>query len=302
MPQDLLYKPIILTGVGRSGTTIIAEILFQHRDLAWPSTYQNKFPHALWINKVRPLMDNKLWSLRGQKKQVDKIPFYKNYLFRPSEANAFWKHVTKPETNFLYDFLLNKQASLEEKQSIRNVFAKLVQYQKRKRLAFKLTGPGRIGYLKSIFPDAVFIEITRDPMANVRSLLKVPFWKTRGMQKLWWQGAYTKDEQEKVLNWKGRPALITAIQYARIREKVKEEAELHKAELYSFAYEDFVKDPHKTMTAILAVAGLSPSNAIDNYLKSLKIHERNSRAFDFFDEADREELKNILKVLYQPGH
>jgi len=58
-----------------------------------------------------------------------------------------------------------------------------------------------------------------------------------------------------------------------------------------------VKDPHKTIAAILAVTGLSPSNAIDNYLKSIKIHERNARAFDFFDEADKEELKNILKVL-----
>src|SRR5690349_2240977 len=122
MSQDLLYKPVILTGVGRSGTTIIAEILFQHEDLAWPSTYQNRYPHAVWINKVRPLMDNKLWSLRGQKKQLNNIPFYENYLFRPSEANAFWKQVTKPETNFLYDFLLDTQVSSEEKQRIRGIF------------------------------------------------------------------------------------------------------------------------------------------------------------------------------------
>ena len=180
------------------------------------------------INKVRPLLDNRFWSLRGQKQQLNKIPFYKNYLFRPSEANDFWNHITGPDLNFLYNFLLNEQVSPNDKERIRNFFEKMVHYQNRKRLALKITGPGRIGYLKSIFPDAVFIEITREPFANIRSLLKVPFWKERGMYKLWWQGAYSEEEQKKALEWKDRPALITAMQYAKIRDKTIEEVELHK--------------------------------------------------------------------------
>ena len=195
----------------------------------------------------------------------------------------------------MYDFLLDAQISDNDKQRIRNIFEKLVQYQKRSRLAFKTTGPGRIGYLKSIFPDAIFIEITREPFANVRSLLKVPFWKDRGMYKLWWQGAYSEDEQKKVLEWKDRPALITALQYAKIRDKNLEEARLHKAAFYSFAYEDFIKNPENFITKILSVTGLKPSNAIINYLKTLKIHERNINAFESFDKADQSQLNEILK-------
>ncbi len=131
-----LEKPIILTGVGRSGTTLISEIIFQHDALAWPSTYQNRFPDKVWINKVRPLLDNPFWNFRGQKPQLNKIPFYKNYIIRPSEANAFWKYITKPETNFLYNFLLDKQVSAEDKQRIRIIFKKLIRYQKRKKIGF----------------------------------------------------------------------------------------------------------------------------------------------------------------------
>lgn len=290
-----LEKPIILIGVGRSGTTIISEIIFQHDALAWPSTYQNRFPDKIWINKLRPLLDNRFWSFRGQKQQMDKIPAYKNYMFRPSEANAFWKHITKPETNFLYNFLLNMRVSDSDKKRIRDIFQKLVKYQQRERLAFKITGPGRIGYLKSIFPDAVFIEITREPFANVRSLLKVPFWRDRGMYKLWWQGAYTELEQKSALEWKENPALVTAMQYAKIREKTLEEVRLHKAEFYSFSYENFVQDPENLISKILSVTGLEANNSINKYLKSLKIHERNVNAFESFDKKDQSQLNEILK-------
>jgi len=290
-----LNKPVIFLGIGRCGTTIISEIIFQHPDLAWPSIYQNKFPGTPWINRLRPLLDNRFWSLQGQKQQIDKIPFYKNYVFRPSEANDFWQHITGPSIDFTFNFLLKDRASSFDKQRIRNFFERLVRYQKRKRLSFKITGPSRIGYLKSIFPDAVFIEITREPFANIRSLLKVPYWINKGSHQLFWEGAYTADEQKLALKWRNKPALLTALQYAKVREKTLEEVQLHKAEFYSFAYENFIKDPKKIITQILSVTGLESSTLTDNYLKSLKIHERNVNAYDFFDKEEQPILNEILR-------
>ena len=58
--EELLEKPIILFGSGRSGTTIISEILFQHEDLAWHSNYQEIFPGIPQINYLRRLFDNRL--------------------------------------------------------------------------------------------------------------------------------------------------------------------------------------------------------------------------------------------------
>jgi hypothetical protein len=291
----LLTKPIIFIGVGRSGTTIISEIIFQHDALAWPSNYQTKYPDKIWVNKIRPLLDNRLWSFRGKKPQLNKIPFYNKYTFKPDESYTFWNHITDLPIEFSRNFLLNEYASANKNQHIREIFKRLVKYQKRSRLAFKITGPGRIGYLHSIFPDAIFIEITREPFANIHSLLKAPFWKDRGMHQLWWQGAYTEQEQKLALNLKNKPALLTALQYCKVRQKTIEEAEMHKVEIYSFSYEDFIKNPTKILSQILSVTGLNNSSCIDKYLRNNKIYDRQINPLNFFDEQEQIELYEMLK-------
>ena len=61
-----LQKPIIFIGTGRSGTTIISEIIDRHPDLAFPSNYQNRYPANPRVNLIRLLFDNSLleniWS------------------------------------------------------------------------------------------------------------------------------------------------------------------------------------------------------------------------------------------------
>src|SRR6478736_10488995 len=63
--EELLEKPIIIFGSGRSGTTIISEIIFQHEDLAWHSNYQELFPKFAPINFMRRVFDNKMWRIIG---------------------------------------------------------------------------------------------------------------------------------------------------------------------------------------------------------------------------------------------
>ena len=291
----VLEKPIIFLGVSRSGTTIISEIIFQHQALAWPSNYQTRYPDKVWVNKIRPLLDNRVWSFRGKKPQLNKIPFYNKYAFKPDEAYNFWNYITGPEINFSRNFLLNQKAAQQDKYRIRKIFEKLVRYQNRKRLAFKITGPGRVGYLHSIFPDAIFIEITRNPWANIRSLLKVPFWNERGMHQLWWQGAYSSEEQQMASDLKDRPALLTAMQYCKIREKTIEDAKKNDVKLYSFSYEEFIKEPKSVLSKILFVTGLGNCHSIDRYLSKNKIFNRNVYSPDFFSEEDSLIMREMLK-------
>jgi hypothetical protein len=291
----LLKKPIIFIGVSRSGTTIISEIIFQHEALAWPSNYQTKYPDKIWVNKIRPLLDNNLWSFKGKKPQLNKIPIYNKYAFKPDEAYTFWNYITKLPISFSRNFLLNEHVISDERYRIRNIFEKLVRYQKRSRLAFKITGPGRIEYLQSVFPDAVFIEITREPFANIRSLLNVPFWKNRGMHQLWWLGAYTKEEEKIALSLKDKPALLAAMQYCKIRKTNIEEVKKYNVEFHSFSYDDFLKDPCKTVDQILSVTGLNYTESIDKYLQTNKIYNRNTNSLDHFDKEDQLALNAMLK-------
>jgi hypothetical protein len=81
-----IEKPIIFIGTGRSGTTVISGIIMRHRDLAFPSQYQNIFFMNPKINLVRNLFVNKFWKIYGQKKQLNKVSIINKYIFKPAEA------------------------------------------------------------------------------------------------------------------------------------------------------------------------------------------------------------------------
>ena len=105
------------------------------------------------------------------------------------------KNYRAKRIDFSRGFLLDTKATEAEKIRIRKSLAKQVKYQGRKRLIMKFTGPARLEYLTSIFPDALIVNIMREPVATVRSWLEVGFWQTKGINRLWWTGAYTADEE-----------------------------------------------------------------------------------------------------------
>jgi hypothetical protein len=272
-----LENPIIFFGSGRSGTTIISEIVFRHESLAWPSNYQVVVPSVTAINFLRILFDNKLWHLQGQKQQLNQVSAVNKYLFKPAEAYPFWEHITGHKIDFSRGFLLKERASPTDAQKIRSLFSKLVSFQFKERLAFKITGPSRIGYLKSIFPDAIFINIVRDPVPTIQSWLNVDFWQDKGKHQLWWEGAYTEQEIEWAKKNSDHPELLAALQYRKLTDTTNAEIKEHKACCLSVRYEDFVTDPAAIIHQIMDFAELKPSARVDDYLKTLKIFNQNVR-------------------------
>ncbi len=171
----------------------------------------------MWLNYLRRLLDNDWWRVLGEKNQGkgDRTPLL-NYLApRPAEAYPFWESVTRRDINFSRDFLLNVTATREEEMRIRQAVSKIVAYQKRKRFSMKTTGPDRIRYLKSIFPEAIFVNIVREIDATVASLLNIPFWEDLGKHRLWWTGAYSADELCFFETIKHDPTAVTAFQVKR---------------------------------------------------------------------------------------
>src|SRR3954467_13657834 len=274
--EELLEKPIIIFGSGRSGTTIISEIIFQHEHLAWHSNYQELFTHSTRINYLRRLFDNKwwrlvkFWSFVGVSKNTrQKWGSYLNlFIFNPIERYAFWEYITGPRIDFSRGFLFGERVTAEEKKRIRSHLTKQVKYQGRKRLIMKFTGPARIEYLTSIFPDAIFVSITREPIATVRSWLEVGFWQTKGINRLWWTGAYSPEEEAEAEKLKNDPALITAFQYKKLMETTAYEIEKLGLQVYESRYEDFVKDPHTFIHKLMDYMQLPTSKHVDAYMQN----------------------------------
>ena len=284
--EELLEKPVILFGSGRSGTTIISEILFQHEHFAWHNNYQEIFPLVPQINYLRRLFDNKWWRLVGfwnfvgvskNTRQNRSKQLLNLALFSPIERYHFWEKITGNRIDFSRGFLLDTQATPEEKKHIRSFLAKQVKYQGRKRLIMKFTGPARLEYLSSIFPDALFINIVREPVATVRSWLEVGFWQTKGINRLWWVGAYSPEEEEEAEKLKNEPALITAFQYKKLMETTAYEIKKLGLTVYECHYENFVKEPYKFIQNLMSFIQLPPSKYIDEYLKNMFVANRNNR-------------------------
>jgi hypothetical protein len=288
-----LERPIIFIGNPRSGTTIISEIVMRHKDIGFPSQYQNAFPKNTNINYIRRLFDNRYWRFFGQKKQLNKVNPMNRFFFRSGENYTMWKAITSENIDFDRDFLLGIRENPETVEKMRIFFKRLVRNQGRKRLGFKITGPSRLEYLTSIFPDACIIRIQRKPVPTVSSLLKIGFWGERGKEKLWWTGPYTEEEIEWAEQNKKDAVALTALQIKKVTEETDKEIEKLKIPVLDIQYSDFVEDSEKIIKNILDYAGLPMDEACLDYMKKHQIHNRNRKDTEYFSEKDLNTINQI---------
>ncbi|HAU8292301.1 TPA: sulfotransferase [Vibrio vulnificus] len=276
--QTRLSAPIIFIGPGRSGSTVISEFVMAHHSLGWPDNYCEWFPALPSLAWLTRLTNNSLWYVSGEKAQLNHTLPLNNLLPRPAEAWPFWQKITRDEIDFSRGFLLHQRASAEEKQRIRRYLNQHLRAQGKPRLAMKFTGPGRVEYLSSIFPDALFINVVREPAATVNSLLKVPFWQAQGLNQLWWRGAYSNHELETYQQIRHDPVCSTAFQLSKILKTTEEEIARTKVKSLTVHYEDFVRDPQFIVHQIMHFCHLPPCERVRNKLRNSPIRDQNKAA------------------------
>jgi hypothetical protein len=289
-----LTKPIIIIGFGRSGTSIIADIILSHHKLAYLSNYNSKFPKAVLANSVRYLFDNIFYTIQGQKKQLNKVSSFNSYIFKNAEAFSFLNYATG--IDFGRGFLNQIEIPAEEKLKIREKFNKVATYQGKKRLGFKITGPSRLAYLHALFPDALFVHIKRNPLPNILSLLKVPFYQDRQYE-LWWRGKNVYSEKELAFaeENKQHPELIAALQYFKVNEMHCREINQFglKDKVHTVNYEDFIEFPKREIETILEFIDLKMDKNIAGFLKKNKIYNRNKNVKSYFSREMDERILHI---------
>lgn len=289
-----IKQPIIFIGSGRTGTTIIYELICRHPSLAYPSNYQQKFFKHPIINISRGIFDNKLWRKFGQKKQLNETGFLNKYHFIPGENFGMWNYLTGEDIDFSRDFLLETKISPERTDFIRGYFNKMVTYQNKNRLVMKINGAPRISFLLQIFPDAIIINLKRNKIPTLNSFLKVGFWKKRGYDKLWWNGAYNNDELNLAESIKNDPALITVMQLCKIDQVARMEVKKLKPNYNEISYEEFVVDPLQTLNKIVEIGELKEYD-FSSDLKEIKIYNQNKKDTDYFSNEKLDEIYKIIQ-------
>jgi hypothetical protein len=260
-----LEKPIFLLGFPRSGTTIIFETLSMHEDLAWFSNklrQHPKFPAVALFSRIAAFE-----RLRGAEKQLVAQSRLQKYMPYPDECYPVWERCCGER--FLYDYLVGQRASAGERDRICKTIGSVVRFQGKKRFSAKITGPSRIEYLDSLFPDAVFVHILRDPRAVVNSLLRVRFWTRRGgYQRPWWENGLTRDDRQTLDRFGHTPSALAAVQWSRVIQVARHEADAIPKERYmEIRYEEFMKDPHGRLQNMLDHCGLPSSRRMSSYMR-----------------------------------
>ena len=163
-------RPIYVTGLARSGTTLLLEILASHPEVA---THQYRdFPGLLiptWWSKSQAGSGS---ATPTERAHGDRL------MVTPSSPEAMeemlWmaclENLHDPQHNQVLD---GSQRFSEFDRIYIDHLRKLLLVRKRSRYASKgnynLT---RLGYLKSLFPEARFLVPIREPVGHIASLMK----------------------------------------------------------------------------------------------------------------------------------
>ena len=261
-----IQRPIFFIGMGRSGTTILFEAFARHPQLAWPSSYCRMYPGKLWVNGLRRLLDNRLIKLYSNKQQYGGKRLLNDYFPQPDEAYPFWNMYAG--AHFARHSLYMEKCNPENINKTRDAVFQVMKWQGRDRFAAKLTGPPRISYLKSIFPDALFVNVVRDGRAVVHSLMNVDFWKQKGgLTGPFWED-YLRDEDLAMWEESGKdPGVLTAIQWRRAVEITQDEIKhLPSSDYHEVRYEDYMSQPHDVLSRLCMSMGLHDAASIHEFV------------------------------------
>ncbi len=284
-PFRNMQEPIFLIGFPRSGTTIIFEAFSVHEDLAWFSNLLRKYPHLPSISLISRIASIQI--LRGSKQQLIPQSRIKEYIPFPDECYPVWERCCG--RTFSYDYLIGQKATNEQKTSLHRTIDAVMRFHGKKRFAAKITGPGRIGFLDSLFPNALFVHIIRDPRAVVNSLLKVKFWAmSKGYNRPWWDNGLSPQDLLTLARFGHSPIALAAVQWRRVIESARLESEsLPKGRYMEIKYEDFICDPHGRMEQILNHCRLACSKKVHAYMK--RYSHFSDQNFKYRNELSKED-------------
>lgn len=288
-------RPIFLFGMPRSGTTLVFESIARIPALGWFSYHFARFPRFPPISIAARLCDLSPMFRKAVTRSEERRPWLEPFRDGPAEAYNLWEQCCGEK--FSYDYLLEQRASPDERAALHRIVSQVLRWQGKDRFAAKITGPSRIGYLKSVFEDAQFVHVVRDGRAVVNSLLRVDFWRDSfRMREPAWRGGF---KPEYVRRWEesGRdPLVLAALQWRNVIEQCDAECERHRPRVFlEIRYEDFLSDPVPVVERICEATDLEFASSAKRWLTEGGAIDRSQTALsDCFSGEEIATLDGLL--------
>ncbi|PKF50775.1 sulfotransferase family protein [Enterovibrio nigricans] len=276
MNEPSLKKPLIFVGPPCSGVGLISNLVFHHPALCWLDEKFEKYPTSNFQRKLFKYTNEWRSKANDYPEKSLMSALANDFSPTPAEATLFWDSMTRDDVDFYRGFARGKQASPMEITEIKKIFEDRMRTTKKERLALKFTGPARLYYLQSLFPDAKFVHVMRDPASTVNSIISSEEWEFKGKNMLWWRGAYSLQELAQYDLLRRHAVAGTAFQLNKLLQTTRQEIDELDIDLLTINYEDFVANPSKTLLSILDYAELDPHSNVERAMKRSDIRCSNS--------------------------
>lgn len=254
-------RPILIVGVGRSGTTLFLRMLGMHPSTAWFSNLTNQHPSAVWTTLFSRVLDLPVIG--------DHVRYGWRMTPKPRESVAVLNYVTNNT------FTLPRELSAADvTAAVRDCFQDYVRrvlwYQGKPRFLHKHTGFARTEYLSAIFPDALFIHIVRDGRAVAHSLQHVRWWD--GTLRSWWWGPMNPLYEEEYEASGRHPLVLGGIVWKTLMEGLtKALAGLPSHRALTLRYEHLVERPLETVQIVADFCALPRSTRFERRIRAIPI-------------------------------
>lgn len=288
---ELAGPPVFVLGHWRSGTTLLHELLGLDERFASPTTFQCFAPWhflltedfvtrygAFLIPEKRPMDNMKAgWSL----------PQEDEFALMNLGAPTPYLRLLFPRHEFPYENTLGTASftpqELKRWKYLFDWFLRALTYKSRKPLILKSPPhTGRLGILKSMYPDAKFVHIVRDPRKLFPSTMKL--WNSLDSVQSLQVGEYQDRLKEFVLR-----SLVKMYDSFELDRK-----QIGPDQLIDVRYEDLVADPERVVGGIYNQLNLGDFETIAPLIRQRSQQEKEYQTNRFGLAPEEEE--QVLSV------
>jgi hypothetical protein len=193
-----------------------------------------------------------------------------------SESYKFWAHQTTGFARPARD-LEARDVTQRDKKIIPRAIAQNLT-SSRPRFMAKVTGWSRMGFLKEIFPDALFIHLLRDGREVAQSLLTVPFWDGWAGPSNWLLGEPPLEFREDWERYDRSFVVLAAIHWKLAINSVESARQgISPEDFLEIRYEDFVADPNGTLRAVFDFVDLPESGHVWRAIERKRLRSRDGK-------------------------
>lgn len=289
---------VFLLGAGRSGTTLLYKLLSAHRDIAYLSSYQNRWPAWPSLALMHRLLNHfpefkrEAWFKKEGGAYFNERRAWQQFIIpTPTEAEPIYQSCglpLTPDSNFQPNYQL--AACLNAK------FERIRILTGAKVLLTKRTANNRrISALTHIFPAAKYIHLVRDGRAVAYSLPRVAWWDDH---MLYWAGKTPKQ----MVSEGADPLMLAATNWVEEMKSLEAGLPLiESARLLEVRYEKLLENPLEEIRRMVEFIGLGVRlpDQFRQLVESLQLKPRAESWCENWSDEEKWHVNEVQSAILQ---